>query len=110
VRPGPRLAPDFAIEFERCDELERTFDDSTYWTLQFREWVDDVHGKLLSWSSQKANRFLSTSIFESSGGSYMLDEHRHVNSGLVELQERRRRLELLMQPTLITWITSLFRP
>jgi hypothetical protein len=109
-RRDGRLVPDFSLELERCDELERSYEDSPYWNLLFVQWVEQVHGKLQSWNPQKARRFLSTSIFESSGGVYMLDEDPNTTPILVELRLRRCRLELLVRPTKISKVMSLIRP
>jgi hypothetical protein len=95
----------------RCDELEQAYDDSPYWHLLCDEWAEGVHQKLMSWSPRMARRFLSVSLFESSGGVYMLDESPETNHKLNELRERRSRLQSIAKPHRrgVEWFLMLFR-
>jgi hypothetical protein len=108
---GPRrLARDFSNEFAQCDELEQTCDGSPHWNVLCDEWVTDVYKKLLSWKPDSARRFLSTSLFESSGGIHMIDESPDSNRKLAELRQRRDRLQLIVEPTKASWFVGLLRP
>lgn len=86
---------DFSLEFARCDELERTCEDTPYWNMLCDDWADEVRKKLASWNPRMARKFLTVNLFESSGGVYMLDESPELNTKLSELRQRRRRLEMI---------------
>jgi hypothetical protein len=105
-----KRALDFSKELARCDELERICDGSPFWSLHCDEWADDVYRKLQSWSPHKAERFLLSSIFESSGGINMIDEPSGSNQKLTELRQRRERLRLIVDQSKVQWLLSLLRP
>jgi hypothetical protein len=106
-----RLVPDFSDELARCDELERTCSDTAFWNLMCDEWTESVKVKLASWNPGMVRRFHSPSLFESSGGVYMLDESDATNHKLVELRQRRSRLEFIigLSRRRGDWLFMLFR-
>lgn len=104
-------APDFAEELARCDELESTFAEDPYWETFCDEWADSVLEKIRAWNPRFARTFLVVSVFESSKGVYMPDEVSIASQKLLELRQRRCRLEvILVRQRRFGWITGLLHP
>jgi hypothetical protein len=111
ARASRRVVPDFSKELARCDELESTYSDDPYWALMCDEWVDDVAEKIRAWNPRLTRRFLVTSVFEESARVYMTDEESMTRTKLIELRQRRHRLELvIMSRQRFGWILNLLGP
>jgi hypothetical protein len=105
------ISPDFSLEFARCKELESARDDTKYWIELCDEWADGVYHKLASWKPRMVRKFLTVSLFESSGGVYMVDENPGCDEKLTELRQRRTRLESIVKARgKFDWILNLIRP
>lgn len=103
--------PDFSRELARCDELEMTYEHDPWWESLCDDWADDVSEKLDAWNPRMTRRFLVASVFESSADIYMPDEVSSASSKLIELRQRRNRLELLIvNQRRFGWLSSLLRP
>ncbi|HEY1762295.1 MAG TPA: hypothetical protein VGG17_06870 [Acidimicrobiales bacterium] len=91
--------PDFTQELARCAALLSDFEPTEEWTRQCDEWTRDVELKLWAWDPTRAERFMRMSLFESSGGAFMLDDMAGEHSSRDELYRRRRRLQSIVAPS-----------
>lgn len=86
-------APDLSEELARCVELISDFEPTQEWTRRSEAWTLDVYLTLWAWNPRRAERFMRTSLFESSGGEFMLNDLANEHLLRDELCRRRRRLE-----------------
>jgi hypothetical protein len=99
-RELPRQStPAFIEELARCEALLSDFEPTEEWTRQCDEWTRDVELKLWEWDPNRAERFMRMSLFESSGGTFMLDDMAGEYVAREELCRRHRRLQSIVAPS-----------